>query len=94
MYHQNNQTIEKATFSTIRPETKINHVQSLPNSVTVLLMISLTLGVVITIGYVTTLAIRARYQGKIEMLLGHDIRLNIEGKPQENEQSVNTNLKT
>ncbi|MEM9218417.1 MAG: hypothetical protein AAGD25_29260 [Cyanobacteria bacterium P01_F01_bin.150] len=44
----------------------------------------------ISLGYMTTLAIRAKYQGKIEIMFGDDIHVNIEGRPQEKQQNINT----
>ena len=43
----------------------------------------------ISLGYMTTLAIQSKYQGKIEIMVGEDIHVNIEGSPQEKQQNVN-----
>lgn len=43
----------------------------------------------ISLGYMTKLAIQSKYQGKIEIMVGDDIHVNIEGSPQENQQNLN-----
>lgn len=57
--------------------------QQLPQpSVTGLSIIILAL-TFMSLGYMITLAIQSKYQGKIEIMVGDDIHVNIEGTPLE-----------
>lgn len=49
--------------------------------------IGVIIGLTISLGYIISMGIRARYQGKVELQLG-DFHLSMEGTPQKN--SLNT----